>query len=226
MWISAWLQSLPLREVLTTLRLERLVVATPAGRSRAISLEVGAGEYLAANADPELATALARVVAGLTAPSSGTILVDGEDVTGYPPARRRIGYVPAGGALLPHLTVRENIQYGLRRSPVVRPVAARWVSSVVEQLELAAILDLRPHQLTDAQRLRVAIARAAAPLPEAMVIDLPQPTGGAARIRQLIPRVDPDADSPVTPGTAVLVCTASDSILDVLPRQVNVERRP
>lgn len=210
---------------MATLRLEQLVVATPVATTRPISLQVTAGNHLVASVDPAPGTALARVVAGLAAPRSGAIYMDGEDVTAVPPARRRIGYVPAGGALLPHLTIQQNLQYGLRRSPIVRPVAARWVTSVVDQLELAPILDLLPHQLTDAQRLRAAIARAAVPLPEAMVVDLPYPTGGAARIGQLIPRIDPGADPPLAPGTAVLVCTAADSLLELLPQQVTVEQR-
>jgi ABC-type molybdate transport system ATPase subunit len=159
------------------------------------------------------------VVAGLAAPVSGRIQMGERDVTDLPPVRRQIGYVPAGGALLPHLTVRQNIEYGLRRRQTVYEVTRDWVSTLVERLELTAALDLRPHVISEAQRLRTAIARAAACLPEALVMDLPRPLGGAERLRDLVPLVAPEGAA----GVAVLVCSADPAILDEIPQRVRPE---
>ncbi len=179
-------------------------------------------EVVAAVADAEAGRALARAVAGLVKPRSGRIHVGTRDVTALPPARRQIGYVPAGGALLPHLTVRRNIEYGLRRQEFVVDVSEAWVAAVIERLELAAVLDLRPHQLSDAQRLRVALARAAAGLAEVLVLDLPSLAGAAERLRDLVPLVAP----PDSAGVAVLVCTADPDLLAEVPRQVTPEVVP
>jgi 2-aminoethylphosphonate transport system ATP-binding protein len=140
-------------------------------------------------AGAEAGRALSRVVAGLARPLSGRIEVGARDVTGLPPAHWKIGYVPAGGGLLPHLTIRRNIWYGLRRRETVHEVTQDGVSTVIERLELAATLELRPHQLSEAQRLRAAPARAAVCLPEVLVLDLPSRAGGAERLGDLVPLV-------------------------------------
>ena len=117
--------------------------------------------------------ALARVVAGGVQPVAGAVRLAGENVTGLPPYKRKVGYVPAGGGLLPHLTAEQNIRYGarLRREP--KRLADEHVDAAVEALELRPALDLRPHELSATQRLRVAIARVAArrPQPSTWVVD-------------------------------------------------------
>jgi ABC-type Fe3+/spermidine/putrescine transport system ATPase subunit len=205
--------------VIEALRLDELVFAAAATVLTA-SLRVGAGELVAVVAAPEAGTALARVVSGLARPVSGRIYVGERDVTDLPPARRQIGYVPAGGALLPHLTVRRNIEYGLRRREIVHDVTQDWLSKVIERLELAPTLDLRPHHLSESQRLRAAIARAAASLPEVLVVDLPQPAGAADRLSDLVARVSP----PAAPGVAVLVCSADPAVLREIPVTLRAEQ--
>ncbi|MEV1290467.1 ATP-binding cassette domain-containing protein [Micromonospora sp. NPDC049679] len=184
-----------------------------------MTVQVAAGSLAALVAPPPISTAMARVVAGLAAPISGRIRVGERDVTDLPPARRQIGYVPAGGALLPHLTVRRNIEYGQLKRERVHAVADDWVATVIERLELAPTLGLLPHLLSDAQRFRVAVARAAACLPEVLVIDLPGNAGGTDRLRDLTPRLSP----PASPGVATLVCSADPAVLDEIPDQVTVE---
>ncbi|MER7457681.1 ATP-binding cassette domain-containing protein [Micromonospora sp. NPDC126480] len=184
-----------------------------------VTLRVAAGATAALVAEPRLGTAIARVVAGLAAPVAGRVLVGDRDVTGLPPLRRRIGYVPAGGALLPHLTVRRNISYGQRRRERVREVADDWTATVVDRLELAPTLELRPHLLSDAQRFRVALARALACLPEALVVDLPAGVAGGGRLGDLLDRLS----LPGTPGVAVLVCSADPEVLAEIPDRVHVE---
>ncbi|GGM24907.1 MULTISPECIES: ATP-binding cassette domain-containing protein [Micromonospora] len=183
-----------------------------------LSLDVAAGEIAAVTAPGWAGTALARVVTGLAAPCAGRIRVGDRDVTDLPPARRQIGYVPAGGALLPQLTVRRNIEYGQRRRERVHAVADDWVRTVVERLELSPTLDLRPHLLSDAQRFRVALARAAACLPEVLVIDLPTGDDGIGRLTDVLPRLAP----PGAAGSAVLVCSGDPSVLAGIGRLVSV----
>jgi ABC-type sulfate/molybdate transport systems ATPase subunit len=206
-----------LPEVIEALRLHQLTVATPRGPVE-VSVRVAPGELGAAVLAPEAGRAVARVVAGLAMPRSGRIWVGGRDVTDLPPARRQIGYVPAGGALLPHLTVRRNIGYGLRRRELVHDLSRDWVDAVIERLELGPTLELRPHHLSEAQRFRAALARAAACLPEVLVLDLPVATG-AERLGDLVPLVSP----PDAPGVAVLVCSADPAVLAEIPLQVQPE---
>ncbi|MGW4501947.1 ATP-binding cassette domain-containing protein [Micromonospora sp. NPDC004336] len=202
---------------MATLRLCELVAVPGAAP---VTLDVAAGASAALVADPPLGTAVARVVAGLAAPLAGQVLVGGRDVTALPPPRRRIAYVPAGGALLPHLTVRRNIAYGQRRRERVREVADDWTATVVDRLELAPTLALRPHLLSEAQRFRVALARAVACLPEVLVIDLPTGAGGGGRLTELVGRLSP----PGTPGAALLVCTADPGALTDVPVAAEVTR--
>ena len=194
--------------MIEALRLDDLTVAAPDGPVR-VSVRVEPGQLGAIVLPPLGARAVARVVAGLAGPRSGRVLVGPRDVTALPPPRRQIGYVPAGGGLLPHLTVRRNMEYGLRHRERVHVVAEDWVRELTDRLELRATLDLRPHHLSDAQRLRAALARAAACLPEAMVLDLPAAAGGAEHLADLVPKVSPTG----APGVAILVCTADPAVL-------------
>jgi ABC-type sulfate/molybdate transport systems ATPase subunit len=139
----------------------------------------------AVDADEASATALARAVAGLVRPLSGRVLVDTEDVTDKRPGDRRIGYVPAGGALLPHLTVRQNIEYLVWHRETVHDLVRSWEAGLVHHLELGPVLDLRPHEITPQQRMRAAIARAAISSPEVLIFDLPD-TGAAGPLRDLL----------------------------------------
>ncbi|MCW6005661.1 ATP-binding cassette domain-containing protein [Micromonospora sp. CPCC 205371] len=169
-------------------------------------------------ADPEVATAVARTVAGLAAPVSGRVVVGDRDVTSQPPAERQIGYVPAGGGLLPHLTVRANVEYGLRHRETVRELSRNWAATLTSRLELVPTLNLRPHQLSDGQRLRAAVARAAVCLPEVLVVDLPPGVETAVGLRDLFAR----ACLPTAPAMAVLVCTADEDVAAAADRTMTV----
>ncbi|MEV6369978.1 MULTISPECIES: ATP-binding cassette domain-containing protein [Micromonospora] len=199
-----------------TLRLRALIPVPDTGP---VTLEVPAGRTAALVAPPRLGTTVARVLAGLAPPRDGRILVGERDVTDLPPPRRQIGYVPAGGALLPQLTVRRNIEYGQRKRERVREMADDWTATVVERLELAPTLALLPHVLSDAQRFRVALARAAACLPEVLVIDLPSGLADGGRLDDLLPRLSP-ADAP---GVSVLVCTTDPATLAQIPTRVRLD---
>jgi ABC-type sulfate/molybdate transport systems ATPase subunit len=207
--------------VVTALRLRELVLAS-AGTLLRVSVEVDRYATAAVTAEPATATALARTVVGLAAARGGQILTGERDVTALPPARRQIGYVPAGAALLPHLTVQDNIGYAVRRREMVRSLTADWLAEIVSRLDLRTVLGQRPHQLPAGLRLRAAIARAAAWLPEVLVVDLPAPVDGVPGMAELPELVSPEW----APGAAVLVCSADEEVLAGIDRRVAPERVP
>ncbi len=101
-----------------------------------------------------------RLIAGLDVPMAGRILIAGNDVTGLPPARRRIAMVFQSYALFPHLNVAENILFGLRvRKEPAKDFASR-LGRVAELLGLQGLLDRKPGQLSGGQQQRVALGRA------------------------------------------------------------------
>jgi ABC-type sulfate/molybdate transport systems ATPase subunit len=151
-------------------------------------------------AGADAATAMARVVAGLAPPVSGRILVGDRDITALPPAARQIGYVPRGGALLPHLTVRQNIEYLVWRQESVHEIVRGWASTLIYQLELGPVLDQRPHEITAQQRMRGALARAVVSLPEVLVLERPDPAV-CGPLDDLLARIE----SPVSAAPATVV---------------------
>jgi len=127
---------------------------------------------------------LLQLLAGLLHPTAGRILFDGDDVTGVPTERRDVGVVFQSYALFPHLTVRENIAFGLktgrrrfslrssRRRPSRHSLEARvWDAAAL--LGLERLLDRRPGQLSGGEQQRVALARAVAPRPALLLLDEP-----------------------------------------------------
>ncbi|HXS51644.1 MAG TPA: ABC transporter ATP-binding protein [Usitatibacter sp.] len=103
---------------------------------------------------------LLRIVSGLEEPTAGRILIDGRDVTGLPPAKRRISMVFQSYALFPHLTVAENIVFGLKVRRTAQAERGRRLARVADLVGLAGQLDRKPGQLSGGQRQRVALARA------------------------------------------------------------------
>ncbi|ANN75804.1 ABC transporter ATP-binding protein [Bordetella flabilis] len=101
-----------------------------------------------------------RMIAGLDTPTSGRILIGGRDVTHLPPAQRRIAMVFQSYALFPHLSVRENILFGLKVRKEPRSQYAQRLARVAELLGLEALLDRKPSQLSGGQQQRVALGRA------------------------------------------------------------------
>jgi sn-glycerol 3-phosphate transport system ATP-binding protein len=103
---------------------------------------------------------LLRVIAGLEPPSEGALLIDGRDVTQLPPAARGISMVFQSYALFPHLSVAENIVFGLRARSVPRAEREERLRQAADMLGLSALLARRPSQLSGGQQQRVALARA------------------------------------------------------------------
>ncbi|MBW2272923.1 MAG: ABC transporter ATP-binding protein [Deltaproteobacteria bacterium] len=103
-----------------------------------------------------------RLVAGLDTPSSGRILFDGHDVTSVEASERNVAMVFQSYALYPHMTVGENLGFGLRMRGCGREALRGRVEAVAQRLDLAALLERRPSQLSGGQRQRVALGRALA----------------------------------------------------------------
>ena len=118
-------------------------------------------------------TTVLRMVAGLIAPTAGRILVDQRDVTGLPSNRRRIGLVFQSYALFPHMTVFENVAFGLRRQGIGGPQLRRQVDEALASVRLSAHAGRMPRQLSGGQQQRVAVARSIAPRPSIMLFDEP-----------------------------------------------------
>lgn len=114
-----------------------------------------------------------RLVAGLTTPSSGTIWLDGQNITALKPARRDIAMVFQDYALYPHLTVAQNIAFPLKLRHVPRAQRHERVEATAQLLGITDILDRRPAQLSGGQQQRVAIGRALVREPRLFLMDEP-----------------------------------------------------
>ncbi|WP_369634422.1 ABC transporter ATP-binding protein [Nocardia sp. JMUB6875] len=139
-------------------------------------------------------TTLLRVIAGFENPDAGSVSVGGETITrqgfSLPPHRRAIGYVAQDGALFPHLTVGQNIAYGLGGGLGGKRKHREHVAELLEMVSLdPSYADRRPHQLSGGQQQRVALARAMARKPKLMLLDEPfsaLDTGLRAATRQAV----------------------------------------
>lgn len=118
-------------------------------------------------------TTTLRMLGGFLEPSEGRIELRGEDVTGVPPHRRDTAMVFQSYALFPHLTVAQNIAYGLKRRRVKGAELRHRVSRTLEQLQLMDLADRRPGRLSGGQQQRVAVGRALVLNPAVLLLDEP-----------------------------------------------------
>ena len=116
---------------------------------------------------------LLRMISGLEEATSGTIEIDGRDVTGEEPSKRGIAMVFQSYALYPHLTVRENVGFGLSLAKLPKDEIRRKVDAAAEALQLTHLMDRKPKALSGGQRQRVAIGRAMVRDPKVFLLDEP-----------------------------------------------------
>jgi multiple sugar transport system ATP-binding protein len=139
-----------------------------------VSLEIATGEFLVLVGPSGCGkTTLLRMIAGLEEVTEGGISIGGRDVTEAAPRHRDIAMVFQNYALYPHMTVRQNLAYGLKVRRTPKRDAARRVEQVAELLGLSELLDRRPAALSGGQRQRVAMGRAIAREPQAFLMDEP-----------------------------------------------------
>src|SRR5205823_12292024 len=114
-----------------------------------------------------------RMIAGLERPDSGRVSLAGEEQTNAAVQDRRVGFVFQHYALFRHMTVRQNVGFGLRVRKVERPELVKRVDELLELVQLGPWSDRFPDQLSGGQRQRVALARALAPRPKVLLLDEP-----------------------------------------------------
>jgi len=118
-------------------------------------------------------TTVLRMIAGFETPTQGQILLNGEDVTGRPPFARDVNTVFQDYALFPHMSVLQNVAYGLRVKKVPRAEIRTRAQEALEIVRLPGFGDRSPHQLSGGQRQRVALARALVNRPRVLLLDEP-----------------------------------------------------
>jgi spermidine/putrescine transport system ATP-binding protein len=139
-----------------------------------VSLEVQAGEFVSLLGPSGCGkTTTLRLIAGFERITSGDIFIGGENVTAKPSYQRNIGMVFQHYALFPHMTVDENVAFGLRMRRVSGADTARRVAGVLDLLQLSGFGSRYPHQLSGGQQQRVALARALVIKPKILLLDEP-----------------------------------------------------
>jgi ABC-type Fe3+/spermidine/putrescine transport system ATPase subunit len=139
-----------------------------------VSINIRPGEFFSLlGASGSGKTTLLRMIAGFEAVTSGKILVDGAEVQDTPPHLRPINMVFQNYAIFPHLNVRDNIAYGLRRRGLTKADQARMVDEMLEMIALPGYGDRRANQLSGGQMQRVALARALILKPKVLLLDEP-----------------------------------------------------
>ena len=118
-------------------------------------------------------TTLMRMLAGFEAASNGTITIDGQNMEGVPANKRAVNMMFQSYALFPHLSVTENLAFGLKRSDMPKSAIQGRVDEMLRLVQLEQFAKRKPHQLSGGQRQRVALARALAKAPKLLLLDEP-----------------------------------------------------
>jgi spermidine/putrescine transport system ATP-binding protein len=139
-----------------------------------LDLEIGSGEFFTLLGPSGCGkTTTLRMIAGFEQPSEGSVRIEDADVDGLPPHRRPTNTVFQSYALFPHMSVEDNVAYGLRRKRVPKQEIGRRVAAELDRVGLADFARRRPAQLSGGQQQRVALARALVNLPKVLLLDEP-----------------------------------------------------
>jgi len=139
-----------------------------------IDLEIGSGEFFSLLGPSGCGkTTTLRMIAGFEQPTSGQVLIDGVDMTGVGAEKRPVNTVFQSYALFPHMTVTDNIGFGLRFAKTPKAEIARRVGEALELVRLSSLGARKPHQLSGGQQQRVALARALILRPSVLLLDEP-----------------------------------------------------
>ncbi|HEY2595697.1 MAG TPA: polyamine ABC transporter ATP-binding protein [Chloroflexota bacterium] len=139
-----------------------------------INLHMPAGEFFSLLGSSGCGkTTLLRMLAGFETPTSGRIVLNGQDLAGMPPYERPLNMMFQSYALFPHLTVWDNIAFGLRRDKLPKEQVAERVEAMLKLVQLAKFGKRKPHQLSGGQQQRVALARSLAKQPQLLLLDEP-----------------------------------------------------
>ena len=139
-----------------------------------VSLDIMPGEFFALLGPSGCGkTTLLRMLAGLEVPSEGHIMIDGQDMAEIPPNRRAVNMVFQSYAVFPHMSVKDNVAYGLKIEGVPQPERDRRVKEALDLVQLGHLADRMPDQLSGGQRQRVALARALVKKPKVLLLDEP-----------------------------------------------------
>ncbi len=139
-----------------------------------LSLDIYEGEFFSLLGGSGCGkSTLLRMIAGFEAPTQGRILLDGEDLTSIPPHKRPVNMMFQSYALFPHMTVEQNIMFGLKQSKLPKNEIKKRTDEALAVVELETFRKRKPHQLSGGQQQRVALARNLAKKPKIILLDEP-----------------------------------------------------
>ena len=156
------------------IRLENVRIHLPTFCVRDVDLSIDDGDFFTLLGPTGAGkTLLLEAIGGLMPITSGRILVGNKDITWLPPEKRRVGIVYQDHALFPHLTVRQNIAFGMRYGGFDRTTEAENLTWILHELNLSPLADRAIHHLSGGERQRVALARALVVHPDVLLLDEP-----------------------------------------------------